>query len=965
MVLDPDGWAPLGPSVVYNGQIGLASLPVSGRVTAIAIDPVDFDNVIYVGTALGGVWKTKDGGQTWRPLTDDHLSLAVGAMAIDKNPPHHLYVASGESNIATDVFRGTGMTIYDPVLDTWAFKNDTSTLLTNVMSSAIIVDSRSAPNIRILIGTDNGLIESNDNGETWHLLLMFPLPVPQPRVTDVVLNAGATVNEDRLYVALEFDGVYRKDGTEEFKPLHGKIRGQLPLVADVRRITLAMCPDRDHRKRLYALYARRNGSVKGIYVTDDGGNTWERAGNAPRSIQANYNAVLAVHPTDPDRVFFGEEDLWRSKTAGARWTRVSKTIHVDQHAMAFHPKDPDNKIWAGNDGGVWFSSDGGNTWQSRNRGLQTMQYYSVAQHPDEESILLAGAQDNGVQRFEGHPAWNQVDDGDGFFCAIDSDKPSHWYASYVFEDDQGGVRAISRSDDAGDKGSWSLIVNGIGNSDTDPDPFYVPFVLDPSNSEVLYLGTSKLYRTTNRGVEWTPVINASDRTEFKTGNRPEQTITAICVHPGDPATVYVGTFDGQFWRLRREDDAKGIYTVIKLSPVLPLPAVSLPAKYIADIAVPAGAPASDRVYVAIGSDHDPQLPNIKPETDRLFRSDDRGLTWKTLNSGLDLPPIQGVPIPHHANPVNAIVLDPDNPTHVYIGCDIGVFKSTESGDSWTQFSENLPNCAIADLQLHNKKRLLRAATIGRSIWERRLDPPPVSPRAGLYVRHNLLDMGRSTTPEDGVINPLDPDETLQWYSSADIIVDTPFGRREFQKPKSTMTYTDGGDIDYIGFAQLKHYDPRSGTQSRVYVEAINRGPDDANGVAVRVFYAAKVGDDFPDLPADFWTAFPDDDPVAPSAWKPLGPKKLITKPLRPAEPQIVQWNWDVPASLTGKAALLAVITGNEDRLNEALLDVGKVARENNHVALRQVNVETPAASIVATILTVIRLAVEVADAIED
>jgi hypothetical protein len=353
-----------------------------------------------------------------------------------------------------------------------------------------------------------------------------------------------------------------------------------------------------------------------------------------------------------------------------------------------------------------------------------------------------------------------------------------------------------------------------------------------------------------------------------------------------------------------------------------------------------------------------------PLTDRLFRSDNQGAAWIPLNSvGLDLPAIQGIAVNHQANPVNAIALDPANPTHIYIGCEIGVFKSINEGVDWTPFRENLPNSAIADMQLHNEKRLLRVATIGRGVWERPLDPPPGAPQAGLYVRENLLDLGRRASLNVAVPNPFKPTEILQPHSSPDILVDTPFPVvGSFQTPKSTVDYTGGGAADYIGFVQMEQDSPRSRSQSRVYVEALNRGPDDANQVTVRVFFAAKSGDSFPNLPADFWTAFPDADPADTSVWKPLGPKQVIAK-LRPAEPQVLRWDWDVPSSLEGTVGLLAVITGNEDPLAETRFDVGLIARENNHIALREVGVGISSVAIVISILSIIGLAVLVGAAI--
>jgi hypothetical protein len=177
--------------------------------------------------------------------------------------------------------------------------------------------------------------------------------------------------------------------------------------------------------------------------------------------QGNYNLLLATHPTDPKTVFFGEVRLWRSTDGGEDCDEISDSkgdspgIHSDQHALAFGPQMGPNvprHVWAGNDGGVWISLDGGETFFSRNRGLQTFQYYSLAQHADEPNLLLAGAQDNGVQRYEGQQAWTFTSGGDGFFARSIPVEKNRWYSSYVFLFHD-KITTIQRSDKTGKPGS--------------------------------------------------------------------------------------------------------------------------------------------------------------------------------------------------------------------------------------------------------------------------------------------------------------------------------------------------------------------------------------------------------------------------------------------------------------------------------------------------------------------------------
>jgi photosystem II stability/assembly factor-like uncharacterized protein len=965
----PNGWIPLGSSCVINGQVGVDTIfthtaPVSGRATAIALHPDDPDHKIFVGAASGGVWGSTDGGVTWAPLTDDQPSLAIGAMAFSTAAPRKLYVGCGEGNEGGEVLFGSGVLVYDEAPNHTGWRVLSHSLLEKMFVSAIAVETLPAGD-HIVVGgalaggTSIGLAESLDGGATWVPVTIGPT-VSDP-VTSIVLDTRSDPTQTRLYVAVRGDGIYLRIGPagSGFTRLASTGAGALPAAGNgITRITLAMCPDPDPEKRktLYAVYANNNGQLTGIYHTFDGGQTWQPVANMPDGAkQTNYNVALAVHPTIPSTVIFGETKLWRSITAGNVWEVISQPngdspgIHSDQHGVVFNPTNP-SKVWAINDGGVWFSTDGGTSWQHRNRGLATMQHYSLAQDPDYPSLMLTGTQDNGIQRFEGHPSWNKVRGGDGFFSAIQSitpppGEPRYWYGSFVFFYD-GKVNAIFRSDKAGAQDSWTRITDGINSADmgSPPPQVEVPFVVDPSVKDVLYLGTTKLYRTENRGDQWTPIRRA-DGTVFSTGSSLDAKITAIAVSPSDSNTLYAGTADGRIFYLQRNADGK--YTITDQTHA-PLPFD--PSSYIGDIAIPAGTP-SKKVYVAIGALHTFNDTGFASTNGRIFRSDDNGGTWIPLGGPALNLTIGSVNINHGSNPVNAIALDRANPQHVYIGCDVGVFKSVDEGATWTPYNENLPNVAVADLQFHDGARLLRAATIGRSVWERAVDAPAGGTGVDIFVRDNVTDIARGATAVN-VANPLDLPNRLDWFTSLDLKVDTPFlGIGSFQTPASTVDYTPATAIDFIGYQKLDNNLARKAATSRVYAQVINRGPNPASNVQVRTFWAAKTGDNYPNLPTDFWTAFPSADPADTSVWKPVGPVRTIAA-IPPGEPGVATWDWDVPRDSADTLGLLAVITVPEDPVNETGLNVQAVATSNKHVALREVGVNPSALAVVAVILLV-------------
>ena len=189
-------------------------------------------------------------------------------------------------------------------------------------------------------------------------------------------------------------------------------------------------------------------ALTGIFRTTDGGTNWTVTAATPAGVgQTGYNLVLGVHPTDADTVMFGEVHLWRTTNAGGAWTRVSigaPGIHADQHAVAFHPTNG-NLVFVGNDGGVFRSNDGGVTYAHRNKDLATLQYFICANHSLWDAVMLGGTQDNGAQRYLGHPAWEHSALGDGAYAAINATTntrrwfESRWWGFPLFRNDSAGA----------------------------------------------------------------------------------------------------------------------------------------------------------------------------------------------------------------------------------------------------------------------------------------------------------------------------------------------------------------------------------------------------------------------------------------------------------------------------------------------------------------------------------------------
>jgi photosystem II stability/assembly factor-like uncharacterized protein len=883
--VDPGcNWYCIGPSVVRKGQVFSTSpdtyttAPISGRITSIAYDPND-TNVVYAAAAQGGIWKSTDGGLNWQPKSDFEVSLAMGCVTVDPSVTdasgrsRHIVAGTGEPN-GSDSYYGGGILFSNDGGDTWVARG--TAMFARDAFSTIVVDP--ADNQHFYAATDAGVYESTDEGVNWNLIesgICYDL------VVDWSNPGGA-----ELYVGQSDVGVRcSQDGGATWTTLGGG----LPVA--MGRIALAMSPS--DANTLYAAFADDLGGLTGIYCTSDGGTTWTKTTDTPTNVhQSSYNLVLAVDPTDNKTVLFGEVHLWRTADAGANWIRVSTGspgIHPDQHAITFHPING-NLVFVGNDGGVFYSTDGGRTYTHRNKDLATLQYYGIFNHTQWDAVILGGTQDNGAQRYLGHPAWEHSALGDAAFAAINSTTDTRrWYETRYYS------FPCFRSDTAGSPGSWVKKQSGIS---TNRYWFYPPLEMDPNDSSVLYVGYDELWRTSDHADTWAAITGSL--VDARTN------ITAIAVAPSDSNTIYVGMQDGRVFKVTFSG---GTWAATDVT------GAPLPAGQVSDIAV--HPTNSNTVYVTtsnlIYSEAAGEFTN-----DHVFKTTDGGTSWTNISTGLT-----------QANPVNTIVIDPANPNTVFIGCDIGIFRSDNSGAAWYAWDNGLPNCSVQDLKFFAPNRLLRAATHGRSVWERPVDAA-TCPLVDVYLRDNCVDTGLSFPSPDGIQHPFTAGETVYWYQSVDIKVDSP-------DPTTNTYQTPSTDIDYIQFEELDHNNPRRETWVRVFVQIHTRGNKPATNVRVRAFWA-NAGGGLPHLPNDFWTAFPNADPADTSVWHPVGPVRTIST-LYPGQPQIGSWSWLVPADAPDHTCMLCVVKSDEDDVTTTSLAIGNAVRNDNNVTLKNLNVE--------------------------
>jgi hypothetical protein len=421
--------------------------------------------------------------------------------------------------------------------------------------------------------------------------------------------------------------------------------------------------------------------------------------------QGWYDNVIAVDPKDPNRVWAGGVDLFRSDDGGKTWGLASywwaepgvdpSYVHADQHAIAFHPRYNGTTIktmFVGNDGGVFKNFDARAkttrttdgvcavtlppvSWLSLNRGYAVTQFYDGKPYPD-GTAYFGGTQDNGTIRgtdTAGANSWETILGGDGGFVAVNPTETDILYAENT------GL-SVAKSTDGG--AHWARVFSGIDQREN--FLFIVPFVMDPSNPDRLWLGGNSLWRTTNGAESWTQASARVAGSQFPI-------VTAVAVAPGDANHVLAGTVEGF---IVRSDTALTDTKNTSWKSAQPQQG------YVSSLTVdPTNPLVSYATYSTFGTVH----------------------VWKSVNGGANWTPLGGTgdgKLPDV--PAQALVVDPAHPSHLYLGTDLGVFASTDGGEHWLVENTGFPNVATDSLSLLSGpggQRTLYAFSHGRGAWK--------------------------------------------------------------------------------------------------------------------------------------------------------------------------------------------------------------------------------------------------------
>ena len=711
-------WTNFGPAPILGGQVSPPQ-PVSGRIETIAVDPSDVNHWL-VGAAQGGVWSTRDAGNSWVPLTDNQASLAMGAIAFAPSNPAIIYAGTGEAAYSGDSYAGAGLLksvdggVGWQLLGASAFAQssfsairvsptDPNTLLasTTLGLAGRGADSPPSP-------PANGIFKSIDGGVTWSLTL-------KGQGTDIASNPTNFANQ---YGALGFlvgsgvNGIYRSTDTGSTWSLVNGPWGN----NGVGRIQLAIAPSAP--ATLYvsiqdASFFNFGGSL-GVWRTDNAWDptpTWTQLPAIPTfGNQFWYDHVLTVDPTSPSILYLGETPLW--KYDGTRWTAIGGDydpnvrgikIHPDQHALAW----VGNTLIDGNDGGVWTTSDGGNNFSNRNTTLAITQFYDGSVHPTNPNMAIGGSQDNGTELWTGSNAWQFIAFGDGADNAISTSRPdTDWAVSLD------GLQ-ILRTTDGGN--TFIPVDSSIDHSTA---PFVGRFEKSFSNDDVFIAGTDQIWKTTNFFSGASPSWSAN-------GPSMGADITALGFAASDTnsSTYAYGTADG---RLRITSNGGAVWNDLD-------PLNNVPDRNVTGMAF---HPFNANVLYVSLSGFDEGTPGSPGHVFVTTNALSAAPTWTDVSTPVN--------IPH-----NTVVVDPVTPNNVYVGTDLGVWKSLNAGASWTQLGTamGMPNVAVFELKINRVTNRLFAFTHGRSAFYLSLAPGINGADLGLTMRAtpNALVVGSNLT----------------------------------------------------------------------------------------------------------------------------------------------------------------------------------------------------------------------------
>jgi photosystem II stability/assembly factor-like uncharacterized protein len=734
-------WRPVGPA------------NMAGRITDVEGIPGP-SKTFFFAAASGGIWKTTNGGVTFRPVFDHERVISMGDLAIAPSDTTIVWAGTGEEDSRNSISPGGGIYKSTDGGLTW-------TLMGLVKTETIgrIVIHPTNPDVVYVAALgriwganpERGLYQTTDGGKTWHLSKFIS---DKAGFVDVAMHP---TNPDILFAASweRVRGSYFLNsggpGSALWKTTDGGVTwtevkgGGFPETTK-GRIGIAIAASDPNV--MYTMVEADSapgseGRLSGLYRSADGGATWERT-NA-NNVRPFYYSQVRVDPQEPNRVYWSSTPVNFSDDGGKTPRNATVGLHVDHHAMWIDPNDPEHFI-VGNDGGLAITWDKGGNYDFVNT-MPLGQFYHVSYNMEIPYRVCGGLQDNGSwcgpsRRARGNISnfhWFFISGGDGFYTAQDPRDPDVMYS----ESQGGNLGRLNLA--TGDRVSlqrpdwrprWTTFEDSVAIDwpDTAVRPprvlerrvddlrrrqradsadqalrwnWSTPFFISRHNPDVFYAGANKVLKSTRRGDDLrviSPDLTTRDTLRIRisttatggvtpdvTGAETYSTITALAESPMRFGLLYAGTDDGNVWVSR--DDGGAWQNLTGRFPGVP------PKTWVSRIE--ASHHDTMTFYVAFDRHRD---GDFKPY---VYATSDFGATFRSIAAAL---PADGPDFVH------VIREDPANRNLLYVGTDVGAYVSLDQGTSWQRFMTGLPTVPVHDLQIHPRDRELIAATHGRSIW---------------------------------------------------------------------------------------------------------------------------------------------------------------------------------------------------------------------------------------------------------
>jgi photosystem II stability/assembly factor-like uncharacterized protein len=671
-------------------------------VSGVAQQP----NVYYFGSVSGGLWKTTDSGNTWKPLWDHfpQASPSVGAVAVAPSDPNVVYVGTGEANIRGNVVTGNGLYKSSDSGKTWKFIG-----LRDSEAIGRLAVNPTDPNTVLVAALghpfgangERGIYRTRDGGQTWQRVLYVNdktggIDVQYDPSNPNIVYAGMWQVIRKPWIFKSGgpgSGLYKStDGGTTWQKLtgHGLPRGIWG------RVGVAPTPD---SQRIYALIEAKDG---GLYRTDDGGASWKLANDSDLYRQrAWYYTAVFADPKDASKVYIMNTGAYKSMDGGKTFKKMP-TFHGDNHSLWVNPNNT-NLMVNSNDGGADVSVDGGETWTTE-MNQPTAQFYHVAVDDQVPYHIYGAQQDNTTVEIAsadtrgpiGELDWHSVGGGESGYVVPQPGNPN-----IVIANGYGGN--VDRYDTATGEidpiNPWARQVMGWAPKDLQHRSQWTePLAFSPHDSNVLYNADEVLFESTDLGQSWrtiSPDLTRNDKSKQLSSGGPitkdntdietYDTIFSVVESPVQKGLIWAGTDDGLI-KLTMDGGANWRNVTPK----------DMPAWGTVDM-VEADPHKAGTAYIAVDCH---RLDDFRPHA---FRTDDFGKTWVSIT--------QGIP---DGSYVHAVRVDPARAGLLYAATETGIFVSFDDGAQWQPLQLNLPRVPVHDLLVHDGD--LVVATHGRSFW---------------------------------------------------------------------------------------------------------------------------------------------------------------------------------------------------------------------------------------------------------